>query len=157
MLLLNFDFYDIHSVLVMLRAKPENEYNIDIVKAVLEVLSTPQVDNTIDDNVIRKKLRAIETIEKEDFRWVYVDNIYTYGWRIIKDEMCYEFLAKGFQMMLEYAESGELQRLEDLADALHNIPIFFADGCKNFKKAVKIQFAHYDKTYKINLLKELSK
>ena len=46
---------------------------------------------------------------------------------------------------------------EDLADALHNIPIFFADGCKNFKKAVKIQFAHYDKTYKINLLKELSK
>ena len=157
MLLLNFDFYDIHSVLVMLRAKPENEYNIDIVKAVLEVLSTPQVDNTIDDNVIRKKLRAIETIEKEDFCWVYVDNIYTYGCRIIKDEMCYEFLAKGFQMMLEYAESGELQRLEDLADALHNIPIFFADGCKNFKKAVKIQFAHYDKTYKINLLKELSK
>ena len=60
-------------------------------------------------------------------------------------------------MMLEYAESGELQRLEDLADALHNIPIFFADGCKNFKKTVKIQFAHYDKTYKINLLKELSK
>ena len=60
-------------------------------------------------------------------------------------------------MMLEYAESGELQRLEDLADALHNIPIFFADGCKNFKKAVKIQFAHYNKTYKINLLKELSK
>ena len=94
MLLLNFDFYDIHSVLVMLRAKPENEYNIDIVKAVLEVLSTPQVDNTIDDNVIRKKLRAIETIEKEDFRWVYVDNIYTYDWRIIKYEMCYEFLAK---------------------------------------------------------------
>ena len=157
MLLLNFDFYDIHSVLVMLRAKPENEYNIDIVKAVLEVLSTPQVDNTIDDNVIRKKLRAIETIEKEDFRWVYVDNIYTYGWRIIKDEMCYEFLAKGFQMMLEYAESGELHRLEDLADALHNIPIFFADGCKNFKKAVKIQFAHYNKTFSTDLLKELSK
>ena len=157
MLLLNFDFYDIHSVLVMLRAKPENEYNIDIVKAVLEVLSTPQVDNTIDDNVIRKKLRAIETIEKEDFRWVYVDNIYTYGWRIIKDEMCYEFLAKGFQMMLEHIESQDFQRLADLSDALHNIPIFFADGCKNLKKEVKIEFSHYNKTYSADLLKELSK
>ena len=52
MLLLNYDFYDIHFVLTMLRAKPEKEYNIEIIKAVLEVLSTPQVDNTIDDNII---------------------------------------------------------------------------------------------------------
>ena len=157
MLLLNYDFYDIHSVITMLRAKPGNEYNFEVINAVLDLLMTPQVDNTIDDNVIRKRLRKIENIDKDNFRWVYVDNIYTYGWKVIKDDACYSFLANGFQMMLEYAESRELQRLEDLADALHNIPIFFADGCKNFKKAVKIQFAHYDKTYKINLLKELSK
>ena len=30
MLLLNYDFYDIHFVLTMLRAKPEKEYNIEI-------------------------------------------------------------------------------------------------------------------------------
>ena len=141
----------------MLRAKPEKEYNIEIIKAVLEVLSTPQIDNTIDDNIIRKKLRTIETIDKEYFRWVYVDNIYTYGRKIIKDEICYEFLAKGFQTMLECTVSDEFQRLSDLSDALHNIPIFFADGCKNFKKAVKIQFSHYNKTYSTDLLNELSK
>ena len=141
----------------MLRAKPEKEYNIEIVKAVLEVLSTPQIDNTIDDNSIRKKLRIIETIDKEDFRWVYVDNIYTYGRKIIKDEKCCLFLAKGFQMMLEYVASDDFQRLADMADALHNIPIFFADGCRNFKKAVKIQFSQYNKTYSIDLLKQLSK
>lgn len=157
MLLQNFDFYDIHAVLTMLRAKPEKEYNIEIIKAVLEVLSTPQIDNTIDDNIIRKKLRTIETIDKEYFRWVYVDNIYTYGRKIIKDEICYEFLAKGFQTMLECTVSDEFQRLSDLSDALHNIPIFFADGCKNFKKAVKIQFSHYNKTYSTDLLNELSK
>ena len=157
MLLHNFDFYDIHSVLTMLRAKPEKEYNIEIIKAVLEVLSTPQIGNTIDNNIIRKKLRTIETIDKEYFRWVYVDNIYTYGWKIIKDEFCYEFLAKGFQMLLECAVSDEFQRLSDLSDALHNIPIFFADGCKNFKKTVKIQFSYYNKTYSTDLLKELSK
>ena len=157
MLLLNYDFYDIHSVITMLRAKPRNEYNLEMINAVLDILRTPQIDNTIDNNIIRKRLRKIENIDKDNFRWVYVDNIYTYGWKVIKDDACYSFLANGFQMMLEYAESGELQRLEDLADALHNIPIFFADGCKNFKKAVKIQSAHYDKTYKINLLKKLSK
>ena len=157
MLLLNYDFYDIHFVLTMLRAKPEKEYNIEIIKAVLEVLSTPQVDNTIDDNIIRKRLRTIEIIDKEDLCWVFVDNIYTYGQKIIKDERCYSFLANGFQMMLEHASSGDFQRLEDLADALHNVPIFFAEGCKNFKKAVKIQFLHYNKTYSIDLLKKLSK
>ena len=157
MLLLNYDFYDIHSVLVMLRAKPEKEYNIGIIKAVIDVLTAPQIDNSIEDNIIRKRLRAVEAIDKDDFRWVYVDNIYTYGWKIIKDEMCYSFLANGFQMMLEHAASGDFQRLKDLADALHNVPIFFADGCKNFKKEVKLQFLHYNKTYSIELLKELSK
>ena len=68
MLLINFDFYDIHSVLTVFRAKPEKEY----------------------------------------FPWVYVDNIHTYG-------------------------------------------------RKNFKKAVKLQFSHYNKTYSIDLLNKLSK
>ena len=77
--------------------------------------------------------------------------------KIIKDENCYSVLANGFQTMLEYAKSKDFTRLSDLADALHNIPIFLADGCRNFKKATKIQFSYYDKTYKTNLLKELSK
>ena len=77
MLLLNYDFYDIHSVLTMLRAKPENAYNFEVINAVLDILKTPQVDNKIEDNIIRKRLRTIENIDKEDFRWVYVDNIYT--------------------------------------------------------------------------------
>jgi hypothetical protein len=141
----------------MLRAAPEKPYNTEIIKSVLEVLTSRQPDNTIDDNNIRKKLRAIEAIDKEDFRWIYVDNIYTYGWKIIKDKLCCSFLANGFRLMLGYATSGEYKRLEDLADALHNIPILFANGSKNFKKAVKIQFSHYNKTYATDLLKEMSK
>lgn len=59
MLLLNYDFYDIHSVITMLRAKPENEYNFEVINAVLDILKTPQIDNTIDNNIIRKRLRKI--------------------------------------------------------------------------------------------------
>ncbi len=156
MLLLNYDFHDIHSVLTMLRAYPEKTYNMQIIESIIQVLSNPQIDNTIDDNIIRKKLRTIETIDKDYFRWVYVDNIYTYGLKVIKNDFCYSFLEKGFSKLLECAKNEDYKQLETLADALHNTPIFFAEDCKNFKKATKIQFAQYNSIYKTNLLKELS-
>ena len=156
MLLLNYDFYDIYAVLIMFRTKPEKEYNIEIIKLVLEILSAPQTDSTIESNIVRNKLRSVEHLDEEYFHWVYVNNVYTYGVRVVKDENAYSFLAKGFQLLHECAEDKEIQRLADLADALHNIPIFFADGYKNFKKSAKIQFAHYNKKYQADLLKELS-
>ena len=157
MLLLNYDFYDIYSVLIMFRTKPEKEYNIEIIKLVLEILSAPQTDSTIESNIVRNKLRSVEHLDEEYFHWVYVNNVYTYGVRVVKDENAYSFLAKGFQLLLEYAKAEEPQCLADLADAFHNIPIFFADGCENFKKAVKIEFSYYNKKYQADLLKELSK
>lgn len=157
MLLLNYDFYDVHSILTTLRAKPEKEYNIQIIKSVLQILSKPQIDSSIDDNVIRKQLRSINSLDKDCFRWVYVDNIYTYGVKVIKNESYYSFLEKGFLKLLECATNEDYNQLEILADALHNIPIFFAEESKSFKKAVKVQFAKYNNIYKTNLLKELSK
>ena len=156
MILSNYDFHDIHSILIMLRAKPEKEYNTQIIKSVLKVLSEPQIDNTVDDNIIRKQLRSIDSLDKEYFRWVYVDNIYTYGLKFIKEDFCYSFLEKGFSKLLECAKNEDYKQLEALADALHNIPIFFAEDCKGFKKATKIQFAQYNRTYRTNLFKELS-
>ncbi len=155
MLLFNFDFHDIHAVLTMLRATPQKTYNIQIIEYIIQILSEPQIDNTVDDNIIRKRLRTIETIDKEYFRWIYVDNIYTYGLKIIKDDSCYSFLEKAFRKLLECAINEDYEQLETLADALHNVPIFFAEDCKNFKKAVKVQFAQYNSIYKSNLLKEL--
>jgi len=52
MLLLNYDFYDVHSVLTMLRAKPKKSYNCEIIKAVFDVLVTPQTDNMIENNIM---------------------------------------------------------------------------------------------------------
>ena len=156
MLLMNYDFHDIHAILTMLRAYPEKPYNVQIIESVIQILSSPQIDNSIDDNIIRKKLRTIDTIDKEYFRWILVDNIYTYGLNVIKAEFCYSFLEKGFSKLLECAKSEDYEQLKTLADALHNIPIFFAENCKNFKKATKVQFAQYNCTYKTNLFNELS-
>ena len=157
MLLTNYDFYDIHSVLTMLRAYPEKPYNSKIIESIIQVLSCPQIDNSIDDNIIRKKLRTIDTIDKEYFRWVFVDNIYTYGLKVIKAEFCYSFIEKGFSKLLGCAKNEDYEQLKALADALHNIPIFFAEDCKNFKRTTKLQFEQYNRTYKTTLFKELSK
>ncbi len=156
MLLSNYDFHDIHATLVLLRSKPEKEYNVQVIKSVQQILSYPEVDNTIDDNIIRKKLRTIETLDTECFSWVYVDNIYTYGLKVIKDNFCYSFLEKGFSKLLECAINQDYNQLKVLSDALHNIPIFFTEECTNFKKAVKIEFFQYNSIYKTDLLKELS-
>lgn len=155
MLLISYDFYDIHAILTWIRANPSAPYHADAIKSIYEILSSPQIDNHVDINMIRKKLRTVSGIESAELEWIYVDNIYTYGWKIIKDDFCYSFLAKGFQKLLTYASNGNYEQLKDLADALHNVPIFFADGCKNFKKAIKIQFAYYNDTYQTNLSKEL--
>ena len=58
MLLLNYDFYDIHSVLTILRAKPEKGCNVEIIKAVLEILSAEQIGNTIESNIVIDKIMA---------------------------------------------------------------------------------------------------
>ena len=71
MILSNYDFHDIHSILTMLRAKPEKEYNAQIIESVLKVLSEPQIDNTVDDNIIRKQLS--EEVFREKCQ-VVIDN-----------------------------------------------------------------------------------
>ena len=156
MLLINYDFHDIHNILIALREYPKKTFNTQIIESVIQVLSDPQIDNTIEDNIIRKKLRTIQTIDKEWFRWTYVDNIYTYGEMIIHDEFCYYFLEKAFMKLLECSKNEDYQKLEELSNALHNIPIVFAENFKSFKKVAKIEFHRYNKIYKSDLLKELS-
>ena len=68
MLLTNYDFYDLHAVLIMIRSKPSERCNADITHAVQEVLGALQRDNIINDNIIRKKLRTLKTVDEEYFR-----------------------------------------------------------------------------------------
>ncbi len=156
MLLDKYEFYDIHSLLTGIRFESDSPYNLEMIRAAYNILCAPQETNIIEYNIIRTALRDIENINIELYRWIYVDNVYTYGCKTIKDEFCYSFLARAFLKMAECAESKDCERLEDLADAFHNIPILFADGCKNFKKEIKVQFDYYNKKYKANLWNELT-
>ena len=156
MLLDRYEFHDLYAVLVAFRSNPQAEYNIEIAKAIISVLEKQQDINLVEFNIIRNALKSIEKIDKERFYWVYINNSYTYGHRVEKNEFYYDILLNAFRKLLQSFEQQDFDRVYDLADAFHNIPIFVADQGKNFKKFIKIQFYSYNKKYKANLLKDLT-
>ena len=82
MLLDRYEFHDLYAVLVAFRSNPQAEYNIEITKAIISVLEKQQEINHVDLNIIRNALKSIEKIDKERFYWVYINNSYTYGYRV---------------------------------------------------------------------------
>lgn len=157
MLLDRYDFHDIYAVLVAIRSNPKAKYNVEITKSIISVLEKPQETNIVELNIIRTALRTIEIIDKERFYWVYIDNAYTYGHRVEKNEFYYDILLNTFRKLLHSLELQDYDKVYDLADAFHNIPIFIADERKKFKKFIKIQFYFYNKKYRTDLWKELTK
>lgn len=155
MLLDRYDFHDLYAVLVAIRSNTHAEYNALIIKSIIEILEKQRETNVAESNVIRNALNSIGTIDKERFYWVYINNVYTYGHKVEKNEFYYGILLNAFRKLLQSLEQKDFDRVYDLADAFHNIPVFVADEGKNFKKFIKIQFYSYNKKYKTNLLKEL--
>ncbi len=155
LLMTNYDFYDIYAILIAIRFKPQNECNAKIVQSVIDIISAPQNGNDVDSNIVRKKIREIYNLDRDLFKFAFVDNRYTYGIRFIKEGYPYSFLKNAFDKLLKCINDGDYNQVYALADALHNVPIFLSDGCKNLKKALRIEFSNYDKKYGTDLRKEL--
>ena len=154
MLMLNFDFYDMYAVLVAFRANPRCVQNTAITKSVISAIETPQKDNTIEDNSIRKALAGLEDIDQNFYRWIHTKNIYTYGHRIIKDALAYQIMTVSFSELLRCLNNGNFDQFQDLADALHNVPIILADKTRNTKRLIKKEISWYRKKWDKSFLKE---
>ena len=87
MLLLNYDFYDIYAVLLSFRNDPSNTFNEKIAKTIKALLESPQVDNVIESNIIRRSIAEIENLDIEQLAWIQVNNVYTYGQKVIKEKV----------------------------------------------------------------------
>ena len=157
MLLDRYEFHDLYAVLVAIRSNPQAEYNNLIMKSIITILEKQHETNVVQHNLIRNTLKSIESIDKELFYWIYINNAYTYGHRVVNNEFYYDILLNGFRKLLQSFEQQDFDRVYDLSDAFHNIPVFIADNGTKFKRFIKIQFYSYNKKYKTNLLKELNK
>ena len=137
MLLTNYDLHDLHAVFVILRAHPSDPESEAAVKAIKEIIDAPQANNTVPPNVIRSKLSSIPSLDGDIWYFIDTQNLYTYGTAVIKDEQTYAILSACLAEMLTALAEGSPERVSDLADALHNIPIILAEGNKNRPRAVK--------------------
>ena len=136
MLLNNYDLYDIYAVFVLIRAYPEDNTNALAVAAVREVVDAPQ-GQFGRTNAIRSRLGNIPELDRE--KWFFVDtqNVYTWMPPILKDEKSYAILSACLAEMQEAVTCGNAERIYDLADALHNIPLILAKGKKDQFRVIK--------------------
>ena len=134
-MLIFYDLYDLYAVFVNVRSDPGNPMNADIVKAVSGVLKDRNSKGVC--NAFRAALRPLGDLG-EPYRFVSVDNVYTYFPGILKNPVHYDLLAAACDELANVIESGNVERVEDLADALHNIPILMTDPkVKNFSKRIR--------------------
>ena len=152
MLLLNYELYDLYAVLIRIRCSPSDPADIRIVSAIIDLLDAPQTTNMVEVNAVRKAISIIEGIDKEKWHFAFVNNEYTFGERIIKDELSYKVLEAGFSELLDVLQTEDEKHIYDIADALHNVPIIFAQNCKNIKRTVRSCISDYRKKYNPNFL-----
>ena len=155
MLMRNFDFYDIYAVLIELRFAPSYKHNRVIAGKIKGLLDTVQKDNTIEANIIRSSLASVQDIDRERYGWVFTNNIYTYGHKIIKEGLPYKLLSAGFSELIKCLDEDNEEKFRDLADALHNIPIILTDENKNLRKSIKTEISAYRQKWNKNFLKDM--
>jgi hypothetical protein len=154
MLLNKYDFYDIHWAIVMFRWNPLYEHNYEIAKRIKQILDTPQIDNVVPVNLIRKSLSDMTSIHKTDeWYWVTTENVYVYGNAIIDTPHAYQILSKGFAELLRCLEEKDEKRIFDIADALHNVPIILSEhNSKKIKRRIKLEISFYRRKWNHSFL-----
>ena len=153
MLLDKYDFYDIHWAIVLFRIAPLYEHNYEIAKRIKRILDTPQSDNIVPSNLIRKALSDMVSIHKTDeWYWVTTENLYVYGDAIIHDPIAYKILSTGFSELLRCFEEKDEKQIYDIADALHNVPIILTEHSKSFKRLIKSEISSYRRKWNRSFL-----
>ena len=155
MLMKNFDFYDIYAVLIEFRFAPSYKHNRVIAGKIKGLLDAVQKNNTVEANIIRSSLATTPDIDRERYGWAFTNNVYTYGHKIIKEELPYKLLSAGFTELIKCLDEDNEEKFRDLADALHNIPIILAEGTKNFRKSIKTEISAYRQKWNKNFLKDV--
>lgn len=152
MLLTNYDFYDLHALIVFFRSFPEKcVLYTDALKDIIRYIDNPLTSNSLQHNIIRKKIRPY--IRPEDtMEWVYADNIYTANISVIKNQGFYTVLSLILKEFSDCCENTE--RLYLLADCTHNIPLLLAHYEIKYKGKIKQAIKTDLKPYRTHYNKE---
>ncbi|MBR7033407.1 MAG: hypothetical protein IKI03_07260 [Clostridia bacterium] len=80
-------------------------------------------------NQIRKAVRCAGKLQNDDiYCFVNTENVYTYIPFILKEETVYSVLLSSCEEMKHVVTEGNFERIIDLADCLHNLPIYISEN-----------------------------
>ena len=145
-----YDLYDLHAIFVNIRFLPNYELNEKILSSVIEVLKN-RCNN--DFNQFRMAINKINSLNKELYRFAFVENTYTYFPYALKNERVYNLLIEACECLSNAVRESNTQKVYDLADCLHNLPIFIIDN--NFsvpKKYWRNEVSYYREKWDNNFL-----
>ena len=123
-----YDLYDLHEIFVLIRSFPKDELNAEIINGVCNVLINGQ-DNC-EPNQFRVELQSIPALrDREHYKFVFTNNVYSYyPLSFLKEQRIYAVLIKACQKLQEAINEGNEERIYDLADCLHDLPIILAEN-----------------------------
>lgn len=124
MILYNFDLYDLGAVLVRIRNDIENPVNIEVADKLISIFD----DGTAAyyDNIIRRTLSDINSLDKSLWGFVFYNNLYT-NIRLLKDGRIYGVLKTVCVSLQAELIAGNYKKAEALADAVHFLPEIIAE------------------------------
>ena len=148
-----YDLYDLHAILTRIRFSPETPANYEIISRVIDVLTNKSINDA--PNQFRLVLREIDELKNDDlYDFVYVENKYSYyPLSPLKDENIYYVLISALEELLDTISRKSKEQISDLADCLHNLPIFIVENELNIPKQFwKNEVKYYRKKWNKSFL-----
>ena len=153
-----YELYDLHMLLVAIRTYPENCVNFDVVTKILYVLNNRFECDEI--NQFRKSLQSVKSIDEYSiYDFVFTENNYCYHpLPFLKDESVYSILISSFKEMLVVINEQNREKIVDLADCLHDLPIILANNHYSVPKSFwQLNVKYYRNQWNENFLVEEQK
>ncbi len=121
-----YDLYDLYAVFVGIRSHPDHPLNGAIMDRIIRVLNDRESGEI---NQIRKAVHSAGKLQNDDiYCFANTENVYTYIPFILKEETVYSVLLSSCEEMKHVVTEGDLERIIDLADCLHNLPIYISEN-----------------------------
>ncbi len=151
-----YDLYDLYAVFARIRFHPDHPLNEAIMDRIISVLNDRESGEL---NQIRKAVQSAGKLQKDDiYSFAIVDNIYTYIPFILKDEAIYTILFFVCKEMKNVIIGADSEQIADLADCLHNLPIYIAESKGSIPKMFwQNEVVFYRKKWNERFLSEVQK
>ncbi len=155
-----YDLYDLHAIFINIRLSPLEKMNKDIMSRIVDTLKNR--DSNFEINQFRKAIQPINAIYRNElYSFVSIENKYCYfPLPFLKDERIYTVLIKSCEYLLTALCEENKEKIYDLADSLHNLPIFLAENNysipqKYWENEVNFYREKWDKSFLLDVQKLL--